>query len=65
MAQIKTRSDFGPLYFSSECREWRELSLAGRTAINFAESYCYFEHDQDADLFKARWQGNGYAAVVE
>ena len=60
MAKIQTCSDFAGLYFSGECRDWRRSNLVGQTSINHAERYCSFEEDEDAGLFKTRWEGKGY-----
>jgi len=63
MAKIKTNSDFAPLFFSLECREWRLSSMIGPASINHAERYCSFEREEDAVLFEERWR-EGYTPVL-
>jgi len=65
MTKIKTQSDFANLYFSRECTEWRQSKLGGQTSINHAERYCSFEQEEDAALFKMRWEGKGYTPVSD
>jgi hypothetical protein len=65
MAKIKTQTDFATLYFSPECAEWRQSKLGGQTSINHAERYCFFEQEEDATLFKTRWEGKGYTSVLD
>ena len=65
MAQIKTQTDFATLYFSPECTEWRQSKLGGHTSINHAERNCFFEREEDATLFKTRWEGKGYTPVLD
>jgi hypothetical protein len=64
MARIKTNSDFAPLFFSNECREWRQSNLVGQTSINHAERHCSFEQEEDAVLFEERWH-EGYTPVSD
>ena len=60
MTKIGTCTDFAPLYFSRECVDWRKSNLSGGTSINFAERFCSFEKDEDAVLFRTKWEGQGY-----
>lgn len=48
-------------WWTDELTEWRRKNIKHRCSINLMEKSIWFENDEEAVLFCARWEGDRYS----